>query len=229
MPQRGPVFWSDHHLCFCVLNKSDCGSGVWGTYMCKHTLYKWKSRGHKRCLIHRDMSFFPAPSAMATQDNTKHIPPPKRNHGTCSPTVEPVLSFVWVVCRQKSYSLNHLVILLCPIYLHSHEICLQIIFYEKQKEEQSFFSYLLLQPPEARLLLSEWDRLPHLIFISLPWNQNTKRKLSIATSKQIVYSQPTLSHSHGLLSARVGCLKKGAWGERDWVWRERKESSQGKS
>lgn len=42
------------------------------------------------------MSFFPALTITAIiLDNLRHTPPPKRNHGTGSPTVEPILSLVW--------------------------------------------------------------------------------------------------------------------------------------
>lgn len=45
-------------------------------------------------------------------------------------------------------------------------------------------------------------------------------------SKQTVYSQPILSYSHGLPSAKEGCLRKNVLGERDQIGgKEKKESS----
>lgn len=79
-----------------VLNKGDCVSGVWDTYICKHAHYKWKSRERRHCLIHQDMNFFLVLTATAiTLDHPRKPLPQKTNHGTGSPTVEPILSLVW--------------------------------------------------------------------------------------------------------------------------------------
>lgn len=61
-----------------VLNKGDCVSGVWDTYICKHAHYKWKFRERRHCLIQQDMNFFLVLTATAITLDHPRKPLPKK-------------------------------------------------------------------------------------------------------------------------------------------------------
>lgn len=61
-----------------VLNKVDCLSGEWDTYVYKHADYKGKSRERRDCLIYQGMNSFLVQNAMAiTLDNPSQPLPQK--------------------------------------------------------------------------------------------------------------------------------------------------------
>lgn len=100
----------------------------------------------------------------------------RKTQANPSPKKKSILSLVWDDWWTEIILFKSFVDSMPNILIVNMKFAFKLCFTKNKRLEQPFISYLLLWPPETRLLLSKWGRLQDLIFSSLPWNQNRRKK-----------------------------------------------------